>query len=659
MEANPAALGTSAGARPSALAKARSLASSTWALGAFVFCLTWGGGLASPQTISIDDSLHAGLNMAAAQGLEFGPDIVFTYGPLGFLKSYLVYYEWTARLATLYGIGLHFALSVSLVWAMRRNFPAIVAVVVALVAAALMRGDLGTVYVRADAGVIVLTLIWGLAALTPGAPSWVARIVLYGGGPFAAIEVLTKLNTGLIVLAIVVIAAFAMEGNRRRNLATLALTFGVPLVGLWFASGQGLDSVASFLSGSREVISGYSTGARLDWAVRDYDYVLIPLIAVAAAAIAWVSSRGSPTGRRLAILAILAIVTFTAAKGGLVSHDEFHMATFFGTMLGLVVAFRLPDRKAVRAGALVVSVGIIAAASTTFTTDYPLTDPVENLRNAGSTVAAVVDDDRLAREVAANRESLAAGHDLDPRSLELLEGHTVHVDPSETSAAWAYDLDWNPLPVYQPYVAWTEELDRRNAEAVAAASGPERILRQNLNALGRFPAYESPAAMLEMLCNFEPLRTTSSWQVLGRIPDRCGEPRLLRRVETTYGDPVAVPQAPPDSIVFARVEGIQVAGLERLRALLHRARGREVSFRNSEGVPPSTIEGTSMRDEYIFIPETAGNGLLLRAPADVDSPDPFRLAPNADTLGFLLDRGPSDDPLEVEFFAMAVEPAGR
>ena len=88
------------------------------------------------------------------------------------------------------------------------------------------------------------------------------------------------------------------------------------------------------------------------------------------------------------------------------------------------------------------------------------------------------------------------------------------VDPSEVTVAWANDLDWRPLPVFQPYMAWTEDLDRRNAETMASDDGPQRILRQNLNALGRYPAFESPAAMIAMLCTFEALRTTEEWQVL-------------------------------------------------------------------------------------------------------------------------------------------------
>jgi hypothetical protein len=622
---------------------ARTLVTSAWTLGTLVFVLTWGGSTVAPETPSIDGALQAGLNMAAVRGLDFGPDVLFTYGPLGFLKSYLVFYEWPTRLALLYGMALHFALSVSLVWALRRHFGAVIALAVALVAAVLARGDQAMVGIRDDAAVVTLTLIWCVAALSTEPAPWIRRIVVYGGGVFAAVELLAKLNTGLIVLGIVAITVIAIERERWRNLAILAATLTGSLAVLWFASGQGVHNIASFISGSVEVIRGYSSGARLDWGSdeRQWDYWVTPLVLAAAIGVAWVATRRLPRARRAAALAIVAVVAFTATKAGWVSHDYYHMATFYATVLGLIIALPLPSRPEVRAGALIAIVGTIAAGFTTSVPGYPLTDPIANLRNGASAVARLVDTEKLERVIADNRAGLQAEFGLDQRTLELLDGGSVHVDPSEASAAWAYDLEWHPLPIFQPYAAWTEELDQRNAGEVASDSGPELILRQNLNALGRYPAFESPAAMLELLCHFTPLRTTPEWQVLERVGDRCGEPEPLASAEAAFGEPVPVPPAPAESIVFARVDGVADSGLGRLRTLIWRPESRQVQF----GDDPAA---------YTFITGTAQDGLLLRAPAEADSPEPFTLAPNSDEVTFLLAGGPAEDRITVDFYSMPV-----
>jgi hypothetical protein len=499
--------------------------------------------------------------------------------------------------------------------------------------------------VRADAAVVVLAFIWAVAAVGRDSPDWTRRLLVFGGGPFAALELLAKLNTGIVVLALVAIATIAIEEDRRRNLAILATTFAGSLAVLWLGTGQGLGDVGDFLGGTMEIVSGYSSGARWDFGSeeRQYDYVLAPALIVVAGLIGGVSTAALPWRRRAAVMLMLAIVALTAAKGAFVAHEVFHMATFYATILGVCLAFPLPPRVEIRIGALAATVGVAAAAFTTAIPGYPMTNPVENASNAVETVATLADGARLEREVSANREALVAEYAVDGQSLALLEGHSVHVDPSEAAVAWANGFEWRPLPVFQPYMAWTEGLDDRNADAVASADGPERILRQNLNAIGRYPAFESPAAMIEMLCHFAPLRTTPEWQVLARIRNRCGEPRFLSSAEGRYGEPFRIPEAGPKSAVFARVRGVQVEGVERLQTALLRSRTRQVTFDTDTRL-------------FTFVPATGADGLLLRAPSRVDPPGRFKLAPDAGEITFLLDREGADEEIEIDFYSLPVGP---
>lgn len=619
------------------------IASSTWFLGFVVFALTWGGGIVPLTTPSIDISFHAALNMAAQRGFDYGTDIVFTYGPLGFLKSYELFFADTARLAALYGIALHFALATSLVWALRRNFALAIAIALALVTAAFARGDESALGIRDDAAVIIVALLWCVAALSRDAPPLARQLVVYGGGPFAAIELLSKLNTGVIVLGLVGLTVLAIEEQRWRNLATLSVTFLLTSLALWFAAGQGIDDVWPYVSGSLDVISGYSTGARLDWQVRDYDYWLGPVLVALVGGLAWLTTRGLAWRRRGPILLMFAVVAYSGAKGAYVAHDYYHMAVYYTTLLGMCLVLTLPPGAGIRWLALGASAAMIVAAFTTRVPGYPMTNPIENLSSGADTIARLVDSGRLEQAISDARAGEIAAYGLDKRTLALLEGHSVHIDPSEIAVAWAHELDWRPLPVFQAYGAWTESLDQRNADAVASAShGPQRILRQNLNALGRYPGYESPAAMIAMLCNFRALHTTEQWQVLGRVPDRCGEPAPIGSAQGTYGTNIAIPSAPPGSIVFGRVEGVEDTGLRALVSTLTRPEVRQVQF---DGGPTST-----------FITGTAGDGLIFSAPPEIDFPAPFALAPNAAQVTFLLNGGAADDPITIDFYAMAVRP---
>ena len=63
--------------------------------------------------------------------------------------------------------------------------------------------------------------------------------------------------------------------------------------------------------------------------------------------------------------------------------------------------------------------------------------------------------------------------------LDALAGKTVAIEPWEITIAWAYELDWKPLPVFQNYQDYTQKLDRLNAAtAEDAENGPQALLRQ-------------------------------------------------------------------------------------------------------------------------------------------------------------------------------------
>jgi hypothetical protein len=128
-----------------------------------------------------------------------------------------------------------------------------------------------------------------------------------------------------------------------------------------------------------------------------------------------------------------------------------------------------------------------------------------------------------------------------------------------------------------------------------------------------------------VLCNFAPLYTDERWQVLGRVPDRCDPTRTLRSVEAAAGDAVRVPTPGPNGVVFVRIDGAGVSGLERLQTFLFHADSRHLTV-NGEG-------------RYRLVPETAGDGLMLRASAAVVGPGsqaveagPFDPIPEARTI---------------------------
>jgi hypothetical protein len=227
------------------------------------------------------------------------------------------------------------------------------------------------------------------------------------------------------------------------------------------------------------------------------------------------------------------------------------------------------------------------------------------------------------------------------------------VYPWDTSIAWTYGLNWRPQPVPQSYSAYTTYLDQKNADALSSSSGPAMILRHlnrvalhntgQLSIDSRFLAYDDPAATLAMLCNFRALRTTQRYQLLTRIPDRCGPSQTLGLATASYGETIPVPRAPgPGELVVAHVDGVQASGVERARSLLYKPAPRHVSFDRT--------------GPYTLVTGTAADGLLVSAPRAVDFPGKFSMSPQTSTLTFTKESAfasPGDE-LHVEFDAIPV-----
>src|SRR5882672_3418958 len=77
----------------------------------------------------VEASWRAALNMAANQDLHFGSDIVFAYGPAGWLLLPVYWFENTGALAVAYSFAELFVLSALLIAVLRHRFGWIAALV--------------------------------------------------------------------------------------------------------------------------------------------------------------------------------------------------------------------------------------------------------------------------------------------------------------------------------------------------------------------------------------------------------------------------------------------------------------------------------------------------------------------------------------------------
>ena len=615
----------------------------TIVLGLLIAIATWHLTINYP-TAGLDQSWGGGLYFAIEDGLGFGPDIAFTYGPLGFLSIPVNWDTTLVSLAFCWIAAQHIGLSCGLVWALRRSLGGIVATVVAFLVIALLP--------TAEIAFPLAALLCFAALARDRARFSVVTLVVVGA-TFAAVLTLVKLSVGP-PLAILFLLALIGARARAWQLIAYAGLFVVEFLLLWVASGQVLGDLGDFVVNGRQIISGYSEAMLSTAEISDFEKVLI-LIGTIGASVVLVAGSALLDYRdrraRLFGIAIAALAGFSVFKEGIVRMDVTHLCLFFATiaLIWLALPWSKSRRPALLAGAIVLA-GIAIPVNIHFRPGqfWHDIDAPTAVKTTYEEIDALLSPDQRTARAAFARAFMQADYDIDPATLAELEGHSVSVEPWEIGAVYAYDLDWAPLPVIQGYSAYTSELDHLNAERVASPSGPDRILRaktpgsiggrQGVSLDNRYVPWDPPEQALAELCNFAPLRTTSRWQVLGRVPDRCSEPQQIGSVESSYGETVDVPDAGPGEVVFVRIEGAGVSGFESLRALLYRAEVRR-----------AVVDGTS----YRLVPGTAGDGLLLRGDPAVIGVGTFAQAPQTATISL---RGPSGD-LRYDFYSMKVEAA--
>ena len=539
--------------------------------------------------IGFDTSWQLALNLAADHGLDYGRDIVFTYGPLGFLSQPLMVSVLTGAAGFAYALVAQTVLAAVVLAASSRVYGWLGGTLLTFLALSLplLLSDV-------VAYVAFFAAVWLLEQDDPPGAHWL--LPLFGAA--AAFELLVKLNGGILCLVLFALVAWRLPPRRARAELVLAASFAGSVFLLWLATGNPPAALPGWLKDSRHIVSGYTDAVASDAPGRRSALVYAVLFLVAVAVLLVPRLRSLPRSRWVPLLLVAVVYAFAYIKAGFVRED-LHALNFFGALGVGVLAFAW--RGVARWAAVGLVVG--AAAATVTTPDVSLRSlyqPVTHLRVAVTEARDAVDDGNRTRDEAAARSLARLQLAVPAGDLRLLRGHTVDVVPYETSTIWAYRLRWRPEPLLQWYTAFDAHLDRMNASALVR-HGAERILRQRGPTVdAKVAAFEAPATYLAFVCHYRELAADGSWEVLARTHNRCGRPQVIGTVEGQAGKPVAVPHAPrADEIVYARIR-FPGSVVDRLESLLFKP------------LPLPTIQ---LGGTFRFVPATAGGPLVLRMPA--------------------------------------------
>jgi hypothetical protein len=556
----------------------------------------------------LDLSWTAGLDLATSHGLGYGRDIVFTYGPLGFLSVSQLWVANLGELAFAYLVVLRIAAAVALFAGARQSFSVPVCFALAVVVSSIDSG-------LTETGLLLIVAVSAIRTRLAGRP---ALLLASAIGAASGLELLNKISVGTAVTVMSLFTILSLPGRRLKLIAAAAGAGVITFLVCWVATSQPLGVIPDYLKSALAISSGYAAAMGYDTPTVDWAYTAALLILAAGVWAAVNSTAGGSRRQRIGASAVWTAFWFFAFKEAFVREEPLHVATFFYTILGGWFAFRW--RLEQRALALVgLASLVIFALATQGRSLTSAVDPSANVTAAVANLNDITSAHNRAAAVAAGRQEIKTSEGIDAASLSLLRGRTVTVFPTEIALAWAYNLDWRPLPVLQSYVAYTPYLDRLDADFLASPRAPQRILMGRATGIdGRVLGFDEPQTTRAMLCRYRPIHADSAYAILAKGSDRCSSEQLLATDRVAWGEGAPVP-APPTShsLVLVRISGAGVAGSELLRALVWKPALRFV-----------VLDGGA----YRLVEGTAGDGLALRATSGLDYPPPFSLVPQAKTI---------------------------
>jgi hypothetical protein len=466
---------------------------------------------------SVPQSWEAVLSYAAAHHLQWGRDIVFTFGPLGFLTSdyYWGNFFWPI---VVWAGGFALALTAALVPLLARvpkaiRLPVYAALPVLTVPAS---NNLGF-----DSFHLLAITLLGILCLPAERPG-VLRLTTTG----LVFTVLSLIKFTFCIYSVFAVVAIATaNGKAWKNTAILIGGSAIWLLGVCSLSGQSLWSIFLYVAGSTEMAAGYS--AAMGLAPNVWDARIGIALLVFLVALIFTTWLGSPNWReRTHRVAILAAGIFLAWKEGFVRADlhvvvflvySFFVAGLLPALLGFNwVAEELNERENIlsapvgdmllRRRACALAFGCMFFSLIPFALfkgDFKAAVQKGLLAKSSDTFSAFIRPATYKLELERQFESMRDKVDL-PKIRALVDGDAIDALNLDQDAAILNGLNYKPHPVFQNYSAFTPALQRLNAEFFKSKP-PQYLLWRTGSIDGRFPTLDDGEVLLTILSSYSPV----------------------------------------------------------------------------------------------------------------------------------------------------------
>ena len=597
----------------------------TWILpGALAIAVTavlWSSHTLFPETsagAALDTSYVQALGVALARGFQFGKDIVFTYGPLGYFTTgpYDAHLFWIKVIG--WDVALGACIAGLFAWSvLRLRRPIEASVFFAMLVVPAIGFDARSFLALLAATALAIEIVGSTGRAIDRGLRWRSfGLLLAKLAPiFVLVILLALVKFTYFVFACVCIGAIDVVIAERRSwpaaFAVLAAQVAL-FLSIWAAIGQSPNNVWNYVSSSLALASSFSEAQA--HAARPIELALAIGVLVLVSIGMWLFWRRaiSFARRALAFLALFGLALafkagFVRAIGNQITFFDFAGVVLFFLPVSTRVAGVSPSRSRFDAVAIVRCASALACLVGIFvsTLDGPR-GPVELVRNAyrrsSHNVRTLFALDVLRTTRETELAKLRVRFDA-PKIRAAVGDRSVDMFSSEQGVLFLNRLDWRPRPVFQSYSVFTSELSQVNARFLESERAPEFVLFRSGTIDRRFPNMEDSASIGVLLRDYRAVEAENGYLVLRRREDAPRVAKDERRtvLETKVGFGESFELGTLDGVPHLLSLDIRASFTGRLRALLDQDAPVFIEVEDVAG----------LRSSFRIVPAMMKSGVLI------------------------------------------------
>lgn len=443
--------------------------------------------------IDIDSSWMFGINQAVAQQLNFGKDIVFTYGPYSSLLT-LVYHPATRLLiiiSSIYLTALYWISIITLSHRVKWQWSLIFLITLIIILHQ-------TITFSRDTLLFLYPLLVALNCIKIQSIQinyylkFILVFLLFSG-----FGLLPLIKTSFLILSIFIyfLSFIYFVKKQQKILATICVISPIIFI-IWLISGQTLLSLVDYIGSSVDIILGYTDAMSL---YGDYYEIFIYSLAVIFLLFTvFLQKTLTNKEERYFLLLSYAAYCFIAFKAGFVRHDLHAItagACILIASLSLVFIFQLSKT---------VIISIILSLTSWFIIDnhYLYTSARDILNNFYATYWFVFNFEE--HEKLNERFNSSVQTIKNNIQLPLLSG-TSDIYSFEQTLLIVSGNIWSPRPILQSYSTYTPKLAEINKQHLLSNNAPNTIFFSVEPIDKRLPATEDGLSLPTLLSHYHPI----------------------------------------------------------------------------------------------------------------------------------------------------------